>query len=302
MSNKEKIVLFLISAIKLKAYLFGYLFFILPLFSRVLFLKLMIRISHMLPSKIGNYVYLFNEYFSRIIFKFKKDEYFVIKKILKNTKIRLDITKKTQRMIFLKKEYESEIVSFLERELKGAKVFLDIGANIGYFTLIAKEINPNIKVFSFEPEEKNLEYLEYNISLNNLGDVIVKEVALSNFSGEETLFINPKNEGGHSLVENKKYKEQKVVIEKLDNLMTNIKVDIAKIDVEGFEFNVMKGGIKTLMENRDIKIVSELSRDFDEIKNITRENNKNIYFLDSDGSQRKCLDGEILPFANYLIK
>ncbi len=128
-------------------------------------------------------------------------------------------------------------------------VFLDIGANVGkYSVILGKQLKDKGKVFSFEPEPSNLQALIKNLKSNNLTNVKIIPLACSDKKAILNFYINKNNSGGHSL----KYKtNNKISVEAntLDNLLKPFKlkrVDLMKIDVEGAESDVLKGAIKPL--------------------------------------------------------
>jgi FkbM family methyltransferase len=151
----------------------------------------------------------------------------------------------------------------LFKDIVGAGMtVIDIGANIGYFTMIAgKRVGNNGKVFSFEPEENNFSFLKSNVDLNNFKNINIFKLALSDTAERKNLFISPRNTGAYSLVDNRRT-NIKVEIEtvKLDDILkTNntTKVDIIKMDIEGGEYRALQGMKDALENNPEIKIITE---------------------------------------------
>lgn len=147
---------------------------------------------------------------------------------------------------------ETEVIlNFLNRVV----VFVDIGANLGYYTCLALQNNKH--VIAFEPQQQNLDCLYKNIQINNWQhNAEVIPVALSNKPGLLTLYgaSGPsasliKNWAGYSSSFNKI-----VAVNTLDNILNeryrNDKIFI-KIDVEGAEYSVLEGALNTL--KRDLK-------------------------------------------------
>ena len=96
-------------------------------------------------------------------------------------------------------EFETEIV---KKIIKSGDIVLDIGANIGYYTLIfAKLVGNSGKVFSFEPEPTNYELLQKNIMINEYTNVDFFRKAVSNSNQTTKLFLDEKNKGGHTLID-----------------------------------------------------------------------------------------------------
>ncbi|MDC0202125.1 FkbM family methyltransferase [Candidatus Nitrosopelagicus sp.] len=150
---------------------------------------------------------------------------------------------------------------------KGDNV-LDIGANIGYFTLmLAKLVGPTGKVFAFEPDPRNISLLKKNIETNGYQNVVVVPKAVSNVNEKCTLFTSQSSFGQNRIYEPKKTKNQKYVpIESetilLDDFFKNNEnienISFVKIDVEGAEKLVLEGMNKILNLNKNIKIFSEI--------------------------------------------
>jgi FkbM family methyltransferase len=165
-------------------------------------------------------------------------------------------------------EYSSEF----ERLCKKCSMFMDIGANIGYFTVIAGKSNPQMKIAAFEPARGPLHYLKRNVALNELdSSVMVESMALSNKQGKITFndVRNPKyrylkynlaGEGNIGVeVKNRDILQYEVDTVTLDAYVSlhGIKPDLIKIDTEGTEHIILKHGLETIRNARPI-IISEI--------------------------------------------
>lgn len=85
--------------------------------------------------------------------------------------------------------YEYEVRTLVENSLKAGDIFLDIGANIGYMTLLAaNKVGDKGRVFSFEPNPDVLPYLQENVRFNKLGNTTIENSAVSKSNGEATLY------------------------------------------------------------------------------------------------------------------
>ena len=150
-------------------------------------------------------------------------------------------------------------------------IVIDIGSQQGTYTLLAsKKVGHRGKVFAMEPEPHNYSILEKNILLNQLDNVRIFQIAISDDDGKADFYINPDNTGGHSLVvHGENWSKTSVQKMTLDHLMREISVspDLIKIDVEGSALAVLRGGIETLRQNKP-KIVLELDS-IDEEKTIS---------------------------------
>jgi len=150
-------------------------------------------------------------------------------------------------------------INFFYSRLKKIKnpVFLDIGANVGSFSLLPK-VNNNISVYSFEPNPEIFAILNKNIELNNIKDnVKTFQTALSDKKGDATLRIPllKKESGFASMGESipcGNYSETKIIVDTLDNLADEFGIksaDLIKIDTEGHEFFILKGGERFIRRN-----------------------------------------------------
>ncbi|MBP9732119.1 MAG: FkbM family methyltransferase [Candidatus Magasanikbacteria bacterium] len=149
--------------------------------------------------------------------------------------------------------YESFETQIFKRMLKPDMVVVDIGANIGYFTLIAAEqVGSQGKVLAFEPENENFALLEKNITYNNLSNVKLFHTALGDSEGTIELFKSEVNKGDHRIynVENESRERVTVQITKLDTVCKVLDVhtiDIIKIDVQGAE-GIVLAGMKNILQ------------------------------------------------------
>lgn len=166
----------------------------------------------------------------------------------------------------LNNNWEPEETSFFSSRLRAGDTVLDIGANIGWFSLVAaKIIGTNGIVHAFEPRPITTKMLARTIAQNGLRQIIqVWEYALSDSSGE--LFLNwaaNTDNPGHSFV-TRTDSQVGVVGEqvhvrtvRLDDLLPDVAPDIIKIDVEGAEPMVFSGATNALRRKRPV-ILSEL--------------------------------------------
>ncbi|AJM91248.1 FkbM family methyltransferase [Nitrosopumilus piranensis] len=172
----------------------------------------------------------------------------------------LDCNDKVAIETYLVVEYEPGTTNFLKKILKKGMNVINIGANIGYFTLLAaRQIGPEGKVFAFEPFPKTVELLKKNIDSNGFQNVQVESKAVSNKTDFATLLT-----GGsslHNFISKKKFpqlNEIKVPTITVDDFLKNEKknIDLIFIDAEGQEPLIFEG-MKNTLENKNIDIVFE---------------------------------------------
>lgn len=158
--------------------------------------------------------------------------------------------------------YEKTELSIFREKIKPGMNVVDIGANIGLYTVIAARlVGPNGKVFAFEPEPENIAFLKKNIELNKLNNVIIYDCGLGERPGQVNLYKDKYNKGHHSIVRSDSAEGViSIKIDTLDNILSeygSLKVDIIKMDIEGAEYFALQGMKKTLENNRNIKIFTE---------------------------------------------
>lgn len=143
---------------------------------------------------------------------------------------------------------ERIVLKRLIQTLQPGDVAYDIGASIGIHTIfIAKKIGENGRVFAFEPERQSYEALMTNINLNNLKNIIPIKVALGTEFDEAVLYCD----GCFNLMNRGDNLGQKMKIVPGDFWVSNENLPIpkvVKIDVEGYEYYVIRGLSKTLQE------------------------------------------------------
>lgn len=161
--------------------------------------------------------------------------------------------------------WEKEESEFFKNQINDGMKVVDIGANIGYFTLLfSKWVGQNGKVYSFEPELSNFDLLKKNINANNFSNIIFHKKAISNYDGDVSLYLSEKNIGDHRLFnfqalnDNYSRKSIKVECSKLDSIISEKdKIDLIKMDIQGAEFLALDGMQETLNKNRDILLLTE---------------------------------------------
>jgi FkbM family methyltransferase len=161
----------------------------------------------------------------------------------------------------LNRTYEPEQTALIKKNVKKESIALDIGANIGYYSLLFATICK--KVYAFEPERENYELLKRNIDLNHFGDRITTErKALSDHEGKLTLNLDRYNFGGHSIIAPRHLEGTETVSGvRLDDYFKNKeKPDYIKIDVEGYEKTVIRGG-KQIFRNAKLILFEDNSRE-----------------------------------------
>jgi FkbM family methyltransferase len=178
---------------------------------------------------------------------FFKDKDFFVFNLKNNIKINLYKNVYLSRRIY--NGFEEEELDFIDKTLNKGDVFIDIGANIGLFTLVAaRKVGVSGKVISFEPTKNIFEKLVENCEINNFNNVDLRNIGLSDKVDTLTFFASGNGlDAFNSFVENTERESNKVQIETstLDIELEGIdkaNIKIVKMDVEGWEKFVLFGG------------------------------------------------------------
>jgi len=158
------------------------------------------------------------------------------------------------------KDYEKAEIDLIKKVLKKGMHVIDLGAHIGYHTVImSKIIGEKGRVFAFEPNPDHIKLLEKNIKVNKLTNVTIVKKAVGNKNGKITLHLNPENLADHRIYQTEDWKGVDVQITSLDQYFKNMKIpiDFIKMDIQGAEGEAILGMKKLLEKNKKIKILSE---------------------------------------------
>ncbi len=137
--------------------------------------------------------------------------------------------------------WEAAEAAFLRRILKPGHTFLDIGANVGYFSVLASPlVGQSGRVVAVEPEQRNLALLKANLWRNGCGNAVVLPIAAHRHTGFLPLRLDEENRGDHQVG----WREGASVLvpcARLDDLLGDLPVDVIKIDTQGVDHDVIAG-------------------------------------------------------------
>ncbi len=173
----------------------------------------------------------------------------------------LNPTEHIQQQLFWYGCYEKELGDLLKKMLRPNDVFIDIGANIGYFSLFSATISPSIKVISFEPVKDLFQKMKENFSINNTKNIVAINAAAGEINEQGELFLSaPDNLGMSSFQQPENYsgRKEKVELVAIDDWFRKsglTKIDLVKLDIEGSELAALKGMRRVLEEQRPALIV-----------------------------------------------
>lgn len=192
------------------------------------------------------------------------------------------------KLSYLLEYYELETTRFFKKTIKEGMVVIDIGANLGYFTrLFSDLVGPSGKVYAFEPDEDNWEYLTKNTATR--ANVFLYKQAISNVDDTIDFYHVTGMTGTHTTLPVADSEKRNVLAKKLDSfLATNgiEHVDVVKIDVEGAEEFVFEGMAQTFSQNPSPIVVFEYTPDTS--KALFEKLNKahKLYALSANGARK----------------
>lgn len=202
----------------------------------------------------------------------------------------IDISKQVKEFGWYQDEkFESKV---FEAHLKPDMTVLDLGANIGFYTVLARSVvGQEGRVFAFEPFPDNADLVRASVKENSFTNVIVVEAAVSDKVGKTTLYLSPDACSEHSLLNlnfqhsldstvNKIEVQVVTVDDYLERNVGNLKVDFIKMDVEGSESRAINGMKKVLDSNKHIVLMTEFwPNGFKEDKKNPRDFIETLYQL-----------------------
>lgn len=178
-----------------------------------------------------------------------------------NIKLYLNLNDWIQQQIYFLGDYEKCEIDFLHQKLVENDVFLDIGANIGLFSLNASKIlKKSGKVYSFEAYPPTFDLLNQNISRNNYNNIIAENLAISDKSGFLDIFYNDKENNigmASSYLQNynNKAKVKRLSLDEYVNMHSITKINLIKMDIEGGEYQALLGMEKVLKNLKPVLLM-----------------------------------------------
>jgi len=166
--------------------------------------------------------------------------------------------------------YEAPKQKLFAESIREGDVVYDIGAQAGFYTMVASSCGA--KTYAFEPEPRNYDWLVKHIVLNRV-NAVPFNLAISDKDGVEKLAVRQSSTTHQfsSLSPTKPDLEIEVAVRTIDSLVKNGEIDppsVIKIDVEGAQNKVMSGAINTLQKYHPVIFAEADEKDMDLLKNI----------------------------------
>lgn len=168
---------------------------------------------------------------------------------------------------FYKKRREAPQTALIRRLAQPGTLAIDVGANIGYFTMImANAVGPSGAVLAFEPDVRNLELLRMTLRRHRVGNARIVPSALGDYSGRAELWVNADHPADHRMYPfNGHAGGYQIDIITFDDFMSVYgdarRVSVVKIDVQGAELRVLRGMQDTLVRHPLAHLLLEVSPD-----------------------------------------
>jgi FkbM family methyltransferase len=176
---------------------------------------------------------------------------------------RIELDPRDSLLLSINGVYEETEARLFERSIRPGDIVLDIGAHIGYYTLLAaRAAGADGRVFAFEPERQNYGLLTRNVANNGYTNVSAINQAVMATSGAQTLFVSEDNAGDHHLYAGSDDRSSyEVAATSIDDFFAERSktVNVIKIDVQGTEPFVLRGMTETLKANERLLLFTELA-------------------------------------------
>lgn len=204
-------------------------------------------------------------------------------------RVDLDLSDHIQRKMFLNFDWED--LNHLRNRLKPGMVAVDIGCNVGAYTLLASSlVGSKGKVYAFEPNPQTHKRLKNTIAANKITNIALFNCGLSDSPGQLTLYPNTEpNNASATMVADGQTKGITVPVSTLDQVVDDNqiqRIDYLKMDVDGFEPNVLKGARQSLSR----RIIRFLQTEFSD------------HWLSRNGSNPQKLYAEIVDHGFHDVE
>lgn len=192
-----------------------------------------------------------------------------------------------QENIYFLNDYERAELTFLINKLQADDVFVDIGANIGLYSLVASQsLTSSGKVIAFEASQENHSRIQEHIELNESQNIVAHHLAVADRNKDITLYYDAEaaNRGMVTAYSQKEEGSTEVVrAVSLDQFLTEERIDFIKLDIEGGEYEALLG-MKKKLEKYKPTLLLEMEEDIIAQTNYSKQDM--LDFLHTIGYQQ----------------
>jgi len=206
--------------------------------------------------------------------------------------------------------WEKNSLQLWKEICRNSAIIFDIGSNTGIYSLLAKTINKDAKVYAFEPVKRVYDKLLKNISLNQY-QIEAFEMAISNYSGKAIIY-DPESEHTYTVTVNKnilpdsiKVRPVEITTKTLDDFIreNDIKnIDLIKLDVETHEPEVLEGFSQNISMMKPSILIEILNDEIAvRIEALVKDLGYLYYAIDEEKGIKKVAVLKQSPSYNYLL-
>jgi FkbM family methyltransferase len=210
-------------------------------------------------------IFFILEWYSRLLtlFKYKSKDGIIVREI-QGSKMCLDIRDKgVSRELALVGVREALFTRTLQGALREGDCVVDIGANIGYYALMeARLLGPRGRVYAVEPVPHNMELLEKSVALNNYSNIETFPIGIGSSNTTATMYISDHPNWCSFYPPTKIIDRKDVKISSLDSFLKDKqRPDLIRMDVEGYEYEILTGMSGVLDSGVPLKLLIEFHPD-----------------------------------------
>jgi FkbM family methyltransferase len=150
-------------------------------------------------------------------------------------------------------------IQLLRKVVRPDSRIADVGANQGIYTLFFSNLVPRGRIYAFEPDPTLFASLKENVQRNGAKNVVVFNAAAASQTGKLLLRPGLFNRGDNQIVQNERSEAGTIQVDaiSLDQTIPDLRLDLLKIDVQGFEVEVLKGAEELIRANPNLSIFVE---------------------------------------------
>lgn len=221
-------------------------------------------------KKVKKRLYIFHP--KSLIFDFyykRKPDFPLIVTIKDGIKARIWSGDTIGKGLYVSGSFEEEETSFISKILREGMIFFDIGANMGYYSLLGAElVGPSGEVHCFEPSPRMFEELTFNVNINGFENIRISNIALAEKCGVAHLSKYERGKEVYGSLSNFAHPGASIIgydevnVETLNRYITANsveRIDLIKMDTEGAELLILKGATKLLARDDAPIIMFEMS-------------------------------------------